>query len=359
MKNNENLLKSVSLKPFKYLTPSVRTEAYCILALLLPHVLMLLLTKSFASIAIIISSLLASLFVDITDHAANRKDAFMITVSIIRGLAIGLMIPSAFSPFTVFFITLSVLLLNRYVLGGFANSWVNPVAVTVAICWIIGMQFFPQLSISLSDLQVRNPALTLIQNGSIPVLSVDPKITGFLNEKLFSMFGVAIPDGYISFLWDTHSIIPAFRFNLLTLVSSIYLFAFNLLSPIIPCVFLITYGGLVRLVAPFLYNGPLFNGDVILAFLSSGVLFSTIFLLQWHGTTPLTNRGKFFYGLFAGILAFLIIGVGMSSSGYVFTILIINVISPLIQSIENHYLKKDISTSLVEKAISVSEGEHA
>ncbi len=44
MKNKENLYKSVFLSPFSYLRPSVWTEAYVVLVLLLLQVAMLFVT---------------------------------------------------------------------------------------------------------------------------------------------------------------------------------------------------------------------------------------------------------------------------------------------------------------------------
>lgn len=361
MKQNEKNQnhKAVSLAPFTYLKPSVRTEAYFLLFLLLPQLLLLLLTKSYSSIFIVISAVLASVAVEAIDMNFLQKDKFTWTIGIVQGILIGLFLPQTFPVVPVFFITFSALLVNRYILSGFANSWVNPVAVTVALCYIAGLKFFPEFSLSLDILQTRNPALALIQNGTFPVSSEDLKITAFLNRRVFSIFKVSIPDGYVSLLWDSHSAIPAFRFNFLTILSSVVLLSFDILSPIIPACFLFVYSILVKFAAPFLYNGSLFSGDVILALLTSGTLFCSFFLLQWHGTVPLTNRGKFFYGIIGGITAFLIAGAGTSPSGMVFTVLILNIVTLLIENIENHYLSEFSENVLGKRVKNVEEGVDA
>ena len=359
MKNKENAYKSVSLSPFSYLKPSVRTEAYLVLFLLCLQVLMLFLTKSFDSLFIILASVLASYASEFLNKEKNYKNLFVIISSMIRGLAIGLLLPSGFPPLAVFFITFFILFVNKYILGGYANSWINPIAVSVAICWIIGMKFFPELELSMSILQSKNIALNLIQNGIFPINSFDLTVTNFLNKRLFSLFGVSIPEGYFSLFWDTHATIPAFRFNLLTLLSSIILFGSDVLNPIIPTVFIFTYGILVKIVAPLFYGGMIFQGDVILALLSSGTLFCTFFLLQWHGTVPFSNRGKWFYGLFAGFLAFFILGIGLSPVGFVFLILIVNVISLFIQAIENRFLRDYTNSVLLKQAERIREGNDA
>lgn len=351
--------KIVSLAPFKYLKPSVRTESYFFLFLLVPQLLLLVLTKSWNSLSIVFSAVLGSLLVEAIDIHFQKKDKFTWTIAVIKGILIGLFLPSSFPLLPVFFITFFTLLVNRYILGGFANSWINPVAATVAICYIIGLKFFPEVQVTVTDLQTRNPALALIQNGTFPVNQEDLKITAFLNRRIFSIFKVSIPDGYVSLLWDSHSAIPAFRFNLLTIVSSVVLLSFDIISPIIPSCFVFTYSFLVKFAAPFFYNGPLFSGDVILALLTSGTLFCSFFILQWHGTVSLTNRGKFFYGIFGGATAFLIAGAGTSPCGMVFTVLILNILTLLIENVENHYSSKFAENILKKRVQGVKEESDA
>ena len=359
MKNKIPAHESVFLSPFIYLKPSVRFESYIVFFLLMLQVAMLFVTRSFDSLFIILSSLLASFAADFLNTEKSYRDSFAVIAAAIRGIAIGLMLPAGFPVAAVFFITFFVILLNKHTLGGFANSWINPVAITVAICWIIGMKFFPAFSISEPSLQSRNIALSLIQNGTFPLNSFDVSVTNFLNKKLFSFFGVSIPEGYFSLFWDSHSIIPAFRFNLLTLVSSIVLLATEVLNPIIPAVFIFTYALLVKLLAPLFYDGFFLQGDVILALLTSGTLFGAFFLLSWHGTTPFSNRGKWFYGFFAGILAFFILGIGLSPVGFVFIILVTNIFSLVIQEVENHFIRDYANSVLTQQVKAVKEGVDA
>lgn len=359
MKTKEVLYKTVFLGPFSYLKPSVRTEAYIVLSLLVLQVLMLFVTKSFSSLFILLAALLASYAVDFINKEQNFRDSFIVMASTIRALMIGLMLPSGFPPLAVFFVSFFVLFMNKHTLGGFANSWINPVAVVVAICWIIGMKFFPNLALSFDVLQSKNIALSLIQNGTFPMNSVDVAVTNWLNKRVFGLFGVSIPEGYVSLFWDSHSSIPAFRFNFITLVSSIILLGTDVINPIIPSVFIFTYGLLIKIFAPVFYDGAFFQGDVILALLSSGTLFCSFFLLQWHGTTPFTNRGKWLYGFFAGLLAFFILGVGLSPAGFAFIILLTNVLSLFIQSIENHFLNEFTASVLMQQVRAVKDGNDA
>ena len=84
----------------------------------------------------------------------------------------------------------------------------------------------------------------------------------------------------------------------------------------------------------------------------------TLFVLQWHGTLPLTLWGKIVYGVMAGILAFFYLGFGTSSIGYVFTILIMNFISPIIQYIENIQVEYNVQNKILKRVNLLNEEEY-
>ena len=355
----KNKYMTVSLRPHIYLAPSVHTKMQVFLLVLIPQVLMLILTQSWSALYVMLSALAASCAVVGIDCFFAHKRAFDWMTAVVRALIIGLLIPANYPPLSVFLITLGVLLVTTYVLGGFAHSWVNPAALTVALCWLLSTDLFPAFTLQVEDLQAKNIALSLIQNGTFPTLSGDARVTAFLNKTVFSVFGVSIPEGYVSLLWDSHSLIPAFRFNLLTLISSIFLISFDIIDALIPAVHLFVYCALVRLFAPLLYGGTLGQGDILFALLTSGTLFCTVFLLQWYGTTPITVTGKAVCGVLSGVAAFLIIGVGYSGAGSVFTLLVINVITPVIMIVETAAEKHYLHAELLPRVQAFKDGQDA
>ena len=323
--------------PFLYFVPSVRSEAFLLIFVLLPHIFLLAFTKSFASLNLIAVSIFASVLADFFDGEKMIRDPFFWTSSIFRGLVSALFLPSLYPPTMAFFVVFAAMFLNRAVLGGFANSWANPVAIAVAVAWLLGFGYFPENPISQKILSMKNPSLSLINDGTIPLLSSDARITAFLNEKIFSHLGVSIPAGYISLLWDSSSPIPAFRFNVLTLFASAVIFSVGTAGKIVPVVSTVVYVFFARFVLPLFVGESFGTGDILLAIFTGGFLFGTTFLLQWHGTVPLTKRGKVCYGFLAGLLEAAFLGFGMSAVGFIFVILILNVFSPLIQAVENRF----------------------
>ena len=350
--------KNITLKPFTHIIPPISSSLHCMLILLLVQVFMLLITKSFSSIFIIFASILGCVAAEGVFNFLHRQFRSSYADTFVQAIIIGLLLPSTYPPLAVFVISLFCMLFTKYVFGGFASCWANPVAVVVIVSYIINIQGFSSGNFNIEDWQSRTPALELLQNGSVRILKADSAITSFLNKSIFNAVGISIPDGYISFLWDNGSLIPAFRFNIITLFSSIILISFDMLEPGIPFVFIFCYSILVKYIGPVFTGAPMFQGDIILALFTSGTLFSTLYVLQWYGTTPVSTSGKIFYGFIASVIAFFVMGLGLSSVGYMFVVISVNIISLLIQILEGRNVKKKIETYLIPRLKAMREVEN-
>lgn len=330
--------KKVYIRPFTYVTDSVTFDVSKILFLLLIQISLLFVSRSFQALLVIFAAILGSVGADhISKKVFGSKigNYFSHLICVTQGIITGMLIPETYPPIVVFFVTLFVMMIVKNFFGGFSFAWANPAAFTVLVLWIIGTTCFPKYQISMDIISMRNPSQLLIENGTFQILPFDTSLTDTFNSAIFSLFKVSIPEGYVSLFWDTHSVIPAFRFNFITLLSSILIFSDNLNKLIVPGIFVCFYMLLVRLVTPFFCNGVMFQGDMILCMLTGGTLFCATFVLNWYGTTPMSYSGKIIYGLCAGIIAFLIAGPGTSPSGMVFTVITSNILSIFIQQWEN------------------------
>ena len=90
---------------------------------------------------------------------------------------------------------------------------------------------------------------------------------------------------------------------------------------------------------------------MLLAFCTGGTLFIAFFILGWFGTTPLTPAGKCAYGATGGLLMFFICGGGTSSAGALFTVIILNVLSPAMQYIEDVFYGIRLNKILIREGI--------
>ena len=306
---------------------------------------MLILTGSFNAFLIVMVSLFASIAAGVVNYYV-RKEAFYNIMNIaIQGIFIGLLLPGSYPPVTAFVISFTTILISRSLIFKGINSWINAPAIAVIIAWFVGNSYFPKFAVTSELLSLRNSSVYLIQSGYFPTLSFDSPVTAFLNKYIFSKANVTVPEGFISLLWDNNSVIPAFRFNILTIISSIILFADSSFSVIIPSTFLTVYTILVRIFVPYIFGGSFNQGDMLLALLTSGVLFYSVFLIQWYGTAPITVFGKTIQGILTGIIGFAIIGCGTSPIGMAYTIICSNIICMVIQLFEEK--KNDFYTGKV------------
>ena len=347
--------KQMAVKPFVFNRPSVSSVSIRFLVLLLLQVLMLGLTKSYAALCVVGASTLAAILVSTIDYFVNDCPLYKTLNLIIQGIIIGLLLPENYPLVSVFFITFISLFLSKTLIFNKVNTSINVAALAVVFAWFVGKKFFPDFGITTDMITLKNSSMYLIQNGSFPIYKFDSMITSFLNNHILCLFNTTIPEGFVSMLWDTHSVIPAFRFNILTIISSIFLFADKAFSGIIPVLFLFVYSLLVRLFSSFAFGGLINQGDMILALLTSGVLFGTVFLMQLYCSNPVTLTGKIIQGLILGALGFAIIGCGTSPIGMAYTVLIGNITSMIIRVFEekhnNRVITKNYSNKVVQGEI--------
>ena len=326
--------KRVSLKPYVYEKPSISAVSIRILILLSLQIALLILTKSFRAVIVISCTTIGALLASVIHYLLIKKKMFLSLTNLIQGIIIGMLLPESYPPITALVISFATLLIFKYVFENSENFWINIVSVSVLIAYFIGKTYFPDFLITPDLFSTKNPSVQLINNGVFPIYDFDVSVTGYLNANLLNNFKVTLPQGIISMLWDTNSVIPAFRFNLLTVIASLVLFSDNSFSILIPSIFLFIYALFVRLFFPYVSGGELNQGDIVLAILTSGTLFVAVFMIQWFGTHPMTVVGKCVYAVLGGLFAFVAVGGGTSPVGMIYVVILCNIMNLLIRQIE-------------------------
>lgn len=331
---------ALMFRPFASNAFSVKTKSIFVISLLTVYVLLLVLSASFKSIAVITASTASFLLSEIVLSKTKQNRKLMLFDSIAKGLIAGLLLPETFPLFHVFCMIFFSHLVLDFFSGTFAKNCVHEIAVVLCLSYVLASEFFPQSIPDFEILQMKNASEHLIERGIFPLVHTDSAFTASINNGIFHLFGISIPEGYVSFFWDTHASIPAFRFNALSLFSSIVLFAFDMLSLSIFASFLFSYTLLVRF-APLFFLNNFQGGDMILSLCSSGTLFYAVFVLENAGTIPRTPIGKIAFGLLSGVFAFFIAGSGLSNIGMAFAVLCATLCTPFIlEAEERHNLKK-------------------
>jgi len=322
-------------RPYIYRTSSITSTCVKMAVLLFLQLAALVYTGSTAAVHVILCSFLGAVLAGVVQYFISHVPVYTLFPSLLTGLVSGFLFPENYPKFAALVLVFIIILIVNYVFSGFVNNWVNPVILIIVIAWFTGKKYFPSILIDIDSLVSRNPSLLFVQDSKLNMSFLDSPVTDFLNRTIFGWLKVSLPNGYVSYLLDNHSIVPAFRFNLLNIVSSIVLFSDDTSDAMVPSLFLFVYLVLVRLFAPFLAGGSFNTGDMILALFSSGTLFFAVFIIGWFGTLPMTFAGRVILGVFAGVMAFLVTGAGTSFTGMTFTVLLCNLLNLFIRMIED------------------------
>ena len=77
----------------------------------------------------------------------------------------------------------------------------------------------------------------------------------------------------------------------------------------------------------------IFGGDVPMALMTGGLLFGAVFMVTDYATAPVTKKGRLAFGFGCGLITFLIRRFGGYPEGVMFSILIMNSVSPFLNNL--------------------------
>ena len=107
------------------------------------------------------------------------------------------------------------------------------------------------------------------------------------------------------------------------LIGGIFLVAVRVISPVTPLCFI----GTVFVLSIF-SSGSL--EGALASVLSGGLLLGAIFMATDYATTPITTKGRIIFGIGCGLVTMLIRSFGSMPEGVSYSILLMNILSPLI-----------------------------
>lgn len=328
-----------TLSPFLVTRPTISHMSLITALTLTPHILAMVLQHDYRSLVSISVAIAGSVAAELSVSWNRRNETLGDGTAILTGLLTGFLLPYTLGPFMVFFVSFSGSLVSRAVFGGTGAYWMNPAAVAVCLGYLSQGDLFPPYLVTPESVSAAGDAFGALKIDQFPRIPADTAITDFLNKSLLNRSGISLPEGYITLFWNSPSTIPAFRYNILTLVASIALLSLKIIDWIVPAVFLATYGACVYLFTPV--SGAMPNplsGDILFAVLTGGILFTAFYLLPEFSTVPRTRVGKLVSGLLAGLFCFMLCGPGGSPAGAVFTVISVNPLATIIEYLEKRIL---------------------
>ncbi|MDR2159022.1 MAG: RnfABCDGE type electron transport complex subunit D [Treponema sp.] len=313
------------------------------------------LTDTFHSLAVALCALGAALITELAAGGFDRQHRVIRDGSAaVTALILTLLLPNRIHPIYVIPGAVFAIAVVKYSFGGLGSNWLNPA---------LGGWFFIRLSwpgafgrsLEGSPLSiiteilgggVSNPQgspLGLLKisgagNAAFSASLLDNTVSSVLNGTIFSITGAKLPSGYIDLLFSRAPGIIADRGLMALLLGTIIVTASQAGRVWIPAVYLFCYGILVRAFGALPFGGAAGEGDMLFGFFTGGTMAAAFLLAADPATGPKSRAGSLAAAILAALFSWIFRYWGREPYGAFFAAALVNVLTPLIRSIEDRLL---------------------
>lgn len=173
-----------------------------------------------------------------------------------------------------------------------------------------------------------------VGNFTISGSAVDTAVRTFLNNTVFSFFGVDLPAGYIDLLTSDAPGIIADRGILGLLCGTILKTAFETRRSWAPLVYLAVFSLLVWIFGDLPFGGTFWNGDVLFALFSGGALVAAFILVTAPSVGAKSQPGMLVCAALCAVLSWFFRYRSLELYGCLFACALINALTPMVRSFE-------------------------
>jgi electron transport complex protein RnfD len=264
-----------------------------------------------AALIVLISIASAVAFEHIWNVALKKPTTIGDLSAVVSGILLAFNLPSTVPLWLPVAGSFFMIVIIKMAYGGLGHNFMNPA---------LGARAF-----LLASWPIYMTSFTKPQAKLFPVLSPDfvtqATPLGILKEQS----GEALPTYLDMFLGNLAGCIGETS-KIALLIGFIYLLARGVISWKIP----VAFAGTVAALAWVFGGDTLFTGDWLMHLLTGGVFLGAIFMATDYTTTPITESGMIIFGIGCGLLTMIIRLVGGYPEGGSYSILIMNVLTPLL-----------------------------
>ena len=256
--------------------------------------------------ALVIAVAVASAVVSewVFDKITKKRNTTGDLSAVVTGLLIALNMPPRIPLWMVVIGSAFAIIIVKQMFGGLGKNFVNPALAArcfMLIAWTGAMTTFHE---PLVDAVSSATPLAIMKDGaagSLPTLM--QCFLGFKSGTIGEVSAIAL--------------IVSFAYLLIKLVVSVK----------IPAAYLLSFA----LLTFFFGKNAMDAGYLAYQLLTGGLLLGAFFMATDYTTTPTTSKGMIIFGIGCGVLTFLIRRFGGYPEGVSFSILLMNLASPLIE----------------------------
>jgi len=240
-------------------------------------------------------------------------------------LLLSVMLPNQLHPVYAGLGAAFAIVVVKYSFGGLGSNWLNPALGG----WLFIRFSWPSAfkkSIEASSVSVSE--LVISPNAG----AIDGSVTDFLNNSVFSAFGVQMPLGYIDLLFNSNPGIITDRGLFILLIGTILITAKGINRGWIPLAFLAVYGFLIRLAGDL--SGELWNGDVLYGIFSGGTIAAAFIIAAEPSSSAKLKPGILLSIVIAAVLSWFFRYKCMEYAGCFIALALTNCLTPVIRLAE-------------------------
>jgi electron transport complex protein RnfD len=313
------------------------------------------LTDTFRSLAVALCAAAAALLTELLIGGFNRQYRMIRDGSAAAtALILTLLLPNRIHPALAILGAVFAVAVVKHSFGGLGSNWLNPALggwFFIRLSWpgVFGRSLAGSpLIIILETLGggVSNPQgspmgflkISGAGNSALSASFLDNTVRSVLNNTVFSITGAELPSGYIDLLFSRAPGIIADRGLMALLLGTIIITASQVSRAWIPAVYLFCYGLLVRIFGALPFGGVVGEGDVLFGFFTGGTMAAAFLLAADPATGPKSRAGILAAGMLAALFSWIFRYQGFETYGAFFAVALVNVLTPLIRTLEERFL---------------------
>lgn len=257
------------------------------------------------ALLLILTCVVSCVLCEFLSRKVMKRDNTVLDLSaVVTGLLLAFNLPVTISPVIAVFGSVVAIVVVKQMFGGIGQNFVNP-ALTARI---VLMASFPA--------KMSNWVVPFWYRSAHPDAVTTASPLGLLKQGAADQ----IPS-HLDMLLGARAGCLGETCAVALILGGIYLVARKVISPVIPLCYLGTVS-VFSLIA---------GRDVILDLLSGGLLLGAIFMATDYTTSPIHFKGRIVFAVGCGVLTMLIRMFGSLPEGVSFSIIIMNILVPLIE----------------------------
>lgn len=297
-------MSKLLIEPSPHIRSSMSTQKIMmhVLIALMPAVIAGTIIFGLQALLLIVICAVSAVISELVFNLITKRQSTLSDLSaVVTGVILGLNLPATLPPYMAIIGSAVAIVVVKQFFGGLGQNFANP-AITARI--VLMLSFTGEMTkwvkpfwYNLTDTDAITTATPLVMEGDLP---------SYL-DMFLGVRGGCIGETCTAAL----------------LLGGLYLISLRIINPITP----IAYIGTVALLS--FVSG----GDVLMDIMSGGLFLGAFFMATDYATTPITTKGKLVFAIGCGLITVLIRNFGSAPEGVSYSILIMNILTPLIDKL--------------------------